>query len=74
MDTKEFDALKTNEERLEYVAAAVAFWRDKQRTLYRIGEAETGEEKAALAVKLTAAVVSVEPVIEDLTPIDVKTK
>ena len=62
MDTKQFDALTTNEERLAYVTAAVAFWRGKQRTLYRIGEAETPQEKAALEVKLTAEAVPVKPV------------
>lgn len=62
MDTKEFDALKTNMEKLAYATVAVAFWRDKQRTLYRIAEAETGEEKAALEVKLTADVVAVKPI------------
>jgi len=62
MDTKQFDALTTNEERLAYVTAAVAFWRGKQRTLYRIGEAETPQEKAALETKLTVDAVEAVPV------------
>jgi hypothetical protein len=55
IDTKEFDSLKTIEEKQAYAAQQVAEWRDVQRKLYRIVEAETQEEKIAITAKLSIA-------------------
>lgn len=53
MDTKEFETLKTDVDRMAYAAEQVSFWRGVQRKLYRIAEAETSAEKTAIAAKLT---------------------
>jgi predicted transcriptional regulator of viral defense system len=55
IDMTEFKKLETHEARLAYAAEQVGFWRGIQRNLYRIDQAETREEKVAIADKIATA-------------------